>query len=84
VTYRWVLHWMIGFIDTVYIHLGITSNYSTLADLQTLQFTVTHALWFSAFTNCKLTTDIITVSQSLQITHEVFFSQPNYLLAISS
>jgi hypothetical protein len=35
---------MIGFIDTLYIPLVTASNYSAIADLHTLQFTVTHAL----------------------------------------
>jgi hypothetical protein len=45
----------------------------------TLQFTVTHALRFSV---CTIRVLAITVSLSLQITHEVFFSQPNSFLAI--
>jgi hypothetical protein len=61
VTYRRVLDWMIGFIDTVYIQLGTTSNYSAIADLHTLQFTVTHALDFSVFTSRILSTDFHTV-----------------------
>jgi hypothetical protein len=34
------LDWMIGFIDTLYIQLGTTGNYGTIAILHTLQFTV--------------------------------------------
>jgi hypothetical protein len=41
-----------------------------------LQFAVTYALGFSVFTSS------ITVSLSLQITHELFPSQPNSFLAI--
>jgi hypothetical protein len=37
-----VLGWVIGFIDTLYTPLGTTGNYSAIADLHTLQFTVTH------------------------------------------
>jgi 3-deoxy-D-arabino-heptulosonate 7-phosphate (DAHP) synthase class II len=49
--YRQVLDWMIGFIDTLDTVLGTTGNYSAIADLHTLQFTVTHALGFSVFTS---------------------------------
>jgi hypothetical protein len=77
VTYRRVLDWMTGFTDTLYIQLGATRNYSVIADLHTSQFTVTHALGFSYPGN-----DFLTVSLSLRITHEVFFSRPNYFLVI--
>jgi hypothetical protein len=56
-TYRRVLNWMIGFIDTLYTPVRITSNYSAIADLHTLQFTVTYALGFSVFTSRTLETD---------------------------
>jgi hypothetical protein len=49
---------MIGFIDTLYNHFGSTRNYSAIADLRTLQFTVTHALGFSVFTSRILATDL--------------------------
>jgi hypothetical protein len=58
------------------------SRYLWIADLHTLQFTVTHAIGFSVFTSRILTTDFITVSLSLQIIHEVFFAPPNSFLAI--
>jgi hypothetical protein len=58
VTYRQVLDWMIGFIDTLYIQLLTTGNYSAIADLHTLQFTVTHALRFSVFTSQILVTNL--------------------------
>jgi hypothetical protein len=48
---------LIGIIDTLYNKLKTTRNYSAIADLHTLQFTVTHALVFSAFTNRILATD---------------------------
>jgi hypothetical protein len=56
--YRRPLDWMIGFIDTLYIPLGTTGNYSAIAVLHTLQFTVTHALGFSVFTSLILATDL--------------------------
>jgi hypothetical protein len=52
-----VLDWMIGFTDALYTPLGTTGNYSAIADLHTLQFTVTHALGFSVFTSRILATD---------------------------
>jgi hypothetical protein len=48
---------MIGFIDTLYILIGTTGNYSAVADLHILQFTGTHALVFSVFSSHKLETD---------------------------
>jgi hypothetical protein len=61
VTYRRVLVWMIGFNDALYTPLGTTGNYSAIADLHTLQFTVTHALLFSVFTSRILATGFNTV-----------------------
>jgi hypothetical protein len=46
------------FIDTLFTQLGTTGNYSTIAILRTLQFTVTHALGFSVLTNRLLATDL--------------------------
>jgi hypothetical protein len=51
------MDWMIRFIDTLYTPLGTTGNYSAIADLHTLQFTVTHTLVLSAFTSRTLITD---------------------------
>jgi hypothetical protein len=50
---------MIVFVGpyTVHSQLGTTCNYSAIADLRTVQFTVTHALWFSVFTSI-LATDL--------------------------
>jgi hypothetical protein len=67
VIYKRVLDWMIGFIGTLYIQLGTTGSYSAIADLHTLQFTVTHALGFSVFTSRILATDfhIVVIPLSL-------------------
>jgi hypothetical protein len=56
--YRRVLGWMIGFIDTLFTQLGTTGNYSAIADLHTLQFTMTHALLFTVLTSRILVTDL--------------------------
>jgi hypothetical protein len=74
---------VIGFIDTLYTVLGTTGNYGATARLHTSQFAVAHALGFSVFTRRILATDFITVSLSLQVTHEVFFAQPNCATANS-
>jgi hypothetical protein len=66
---------MIGIIDTFHTVLGTMGNYSNIADLRISKFIVTHALWFSVITSRVLATDFITVSLSLQITREAFFSQ---------
>jgi hypothetical protein len=57
-TIRRTLVWMIGFIDTLYIKLWTTGNYSAIADIHPIQFTVAHALWFSVFTSRILATDL--------------------------
>jgi hypothetical protein len=49
VTYRQFSDYMLGFIDTLFTQLGITLNYSAVADLHTLQFTVTHALGLKSY-----------------------------------
>jgi hypothetical protein len=48
----------IGFIDTSYTPRRTTINYSTIADLPTVHFTVTHTLVFSVFTSRILATDL--------------------------
>jgi hypothetical protein len=56
--YRRVLDSMIGLIVTLYTVLGTTGNYSAIADLQTLQLTVPHAMGFLVFTSRILATDL--------------------------
>jgi hypothetical protein len=58
VTYRRVLDWMTGFIDTLYTQLGTAGNTALSLYSHTLQFTVTHALEFSVFTSRVLVTDL--------------------------
>jgi hypothetical protein len=58
---RWGMDWMIGFIDTLYMPLGTAGNHSAVADLHTLQFTVTRTLRFSVFISCIMETDFNTV-----------------------
>jgi hypothetical protein len=60
-----------------------TINYSAIADLHTLLFTITHTLVFSVFTSCILATDLWQ-SDCHCSTHEVFFSQPDSFLVVSS
>jgi hypothetical protein len=55
-TYRRGLDWMIRFIG---IHTTRDyRQYSAVAALHNLQFTVTHALGFSVFSSCILATDL--------------------------
>jgi hypothetical protein len=58
VTYKRVLDWMIGFIDTLYAVLGTTGNYTSIDILHTLQLTIIHTLGFSVFTSRILVTDL--------------------------
>jgi hypothetical protein len=71
---------MIGFSDTLHTQLGTRGNYSAIADLHTLQFAFTHAQVFSVFISRILATGFHS-SLTLQITYEVFFSQPKSFLA---
>jgi hypothetical protein len=47
-TYKKVLHWMTGFIDTLYTQLGTTGNYSAIA-ISTLYSSLSHPLVSSVF-----------------------------------
>jgi hypothetical protein len=49
---------MIGFINTLYNQLVLNKQYSAIADLHNLQFTVTHALGFSVFSSRILVTEL--------------------------
>jgi hypothetical protein len=74
---------VIGFTDPlIHRQLGTTGNYSAIAILHTFQFTVANALAFSSLQWLYPGNGCITVSLALQITHEVFFSQPNSFLVI--
>jgi hypothetical protein len=64
---------MIGFTAPYTFITQDYRQYSAIADLHTLQFTVTHALGLSVFTSRIL---------ALQIEQEVFISEPNSFLAI--
>jgi hypothetical protein len=63
-------------------NLKLQAIESYLWPTHSTHFTVTHALGFSVFTSRILATDFITVSLSLQITHEVFYSPLNFFLHI--
>jgi hypothetical protein len=49
---------MIEDIDILYTVLGTAGNYNDIADLHTLQFTVTRAPGFSVFRSRILATDL--------------------------
>jgi hypothetical protein len=70
---------MIGFIYTLYIRtVRNYRQYSAIAVLHTVQFTVAHTPGFSAVSSRILATDL-SVPLSLKLTHEVFLAQSNYL-----
>jgi hypothetical protein len=75
-----------GLDDWIYCNLYIHNS-----GLQAIQryrwsthfnFIITHALGFSILTSRVLATDSVTVSLSLQITHEVSLLQPNFFSTI--
>jgi hypothetical protein len=47
---------MVRFIEPLFKHLGATRNYSAIANLHILQFTVTHELGFSVISSRILAT----------------------------
>jgi hypothetical protein len=51
VNIRRVLNLMIRFIDNLYTEFITAINYSAIANINTLQFTVAHTLGFSVFTS---------------------------------
>jgi hypothetical protein len=55
-TYRRVLDWMIGFLDTLYTQVVITINYSAIA-ISTLYSSLLHTSVSSVFTSRILATD---------------------------
>jgi hypothetical protein len=58
-------------------------QYSAIAILHPIQFTITHTLGFSVFCSHILATDLSQPHCNFQLTLEVFFSPPNSFLAIS-
>jgi hypothetical protein len=60
VTIRRDLDWWMDLLH-LYAELLTPSDYSAIADLHTLQFTVTHTLGFSVFKSRILATDFNTV-----------------------
>jgi hypothetical protein len=69
VTLRRGMDWMIGFIGHLHTPLGTTSNYSAIAHLHTLPFTVTHILVVSWQR----------IHNSLTVTMHNVFKSPNTL-----
>jgi hypothetical protein len=59
VTIDEILDWIFGFITPyTFTQFGTTGNYSAIANLHALQFTITHALGFSVFSSRILATDL--------------------------
>jgi hypothetical protein len=82
VTYRRILDWMIGFIDTLFTPLGTTGKYSSTA-ISTLYSSLLHTL----VSQSSLVLSWQHIHNSLIVTaahYEVFFAQPNSFLALFS
>jgi hypothetical protein len=75
---------MIGFIGTLYTQLGTTGNCSAIADLHTLQLTVTQVLVFSVFTSHNLATDLSQSHCNFKSHWKSSFRRLNSFLAFSS
>jgi hypothetical protein len=55
----WYIRRVLDWIHyTLYIHLGTSGKYSSIAELHNLPFTITHALGFSVFTSRILATNL--------------------------
>jgi hypothetical protein len=52
------LDWMVGFIDTFFVYSLNYKQYSAIAELHNLQFTVKHSLGFSVFKSRLLVTEL--------------------------
>jgi hypothetical protein len=61
------LDWMTGFITLIHLASNY-KRYCVIANLHTLQFTVTHTLGFSVFTSRNLATDFNTNYTNLTVT----------------
>jgi hypothetical protein len=74
----WLTRWVLRLDDWIYWHLIHSTwdyrQYSTITDLHTLQFTVTHTLGFSVFTSRILATGFITVSVTANYTWSLLFT----------
>jgi hypothetical protein len=80
VTYTMDLDWVIGFI-TPYTLTSYYRQYSAIAILHTLQFTVAHALGFSVFPSRILATDLSQTQWHFK-SLEAFFAQSNFFLPL--